>query len=109
MTFIDGNRITYTYAADGTKLRTVHGIGGAGTTTDYCTNVIYENGTAKFLLTEEGYVSLNLLVQRNMWTNTISIWTVDFFAISLHGLEDQERLMTEETSLYMVMDMRLCL
>ena len=109
VTFIDGNRITYTYAADGTKLRTVHGIGGAGTTTDYCTNVIYENGTAKFLLTEEGYVSLNLLVQRNMWTNTISIWTVDFFAISLHGLEDQERLMTEETSLYMVMDMRLCL
>ena len=56
VTFIDGNRITYTYAADGTKLRTVHGIGGAGTTTDYCTNVIYENGTAKFLLTEEGYL-----------------------------------------------------
>ena len=61
MTFIDGNQITYTYAADGTKLRTVHGIGGAGTTTDYCTNVIYENGTAKFLLTEKGYVSLNNL------------------------------------------------
>ena len=61
VTFIDGNQITYTYAADGTKLRTVHGIGGAGTTTDYCTNVIYENGTAKFLLTEEGYVSLNNL------------------------------------------------
>ena len=59
VTFIDGNRITYTYAADGTKLRTVHGIGGASTTTDYCTNVIYENGTAKFLLTEKGYVSLN--------------------------------------------------
>jgi len=61
VTFIDGNRITYTFAADGTKLRTVHGIGGASTTTDYCTNVIYENGTAKFLLTEEGYVSLNNL------------------------------------------------
>ena len=61
VTFIDGNRITYTYAADGTKLRTVHGIGGASTTTDYCTNVIYENGTAKFLLTEKGYVSLNNL------------------------------------------------
>ena len=61
VTFIDGTRITYTYAADGTKLRTVHGIGGASTTTDYCTNVIYENGTAKFLLTEEGYVSLNNL------------------------------------------------
>ena len=61
VTFIDGTRITYTYAADGTKLRTVHGIGGASTTTDYCTNVIYENGTAKFLLTEKGYVSLNNL------------------------------------------------
>ena len=61
VTFIDGSQITYTYAADGTKLRTVHGIGGAGTTTDYCTNVIYENGTAKFLLTEKGYVSLNNL------------------------------------------------
>ena len=61
VTFIDGSQITYTYAADGTKLRTVHGIGGASTTTDYCTNVIYENGTAKFLLTEKGYVSLNNL------------------------------------------------
>lgn len=50
--------ITYTYAADGTKLRTVHKIDGVTTTMDYCGNVIYENGTAKLLLTEEGYVSL---------------------------------------------------
>lgn len=27
-------------------------------TMDYCGNVIYENGTAKLLLTEEGYVYL---------------------------------------------------
>ena len=37
----------------------MHKIGGVTTTTDYCDNVIYENGTAKQLLTEEGYVSLS--------------------------------------------------
>ncbi|MEI3456521.1 MAG: RHS repeat-associated core domain-containing protein [Bacteroides cellulosilyticus] len=57
--FSDGSTITYTYGADGVKLRTVHKIGGVATTTDYCDNVIYENGTAKQLLTEEGYVSLS--------------------------------------------------
>ena len=59
ITFSDGSSITYTYAADGTKLRTVHKIGSATTTTDYCGHVIYENNTAKLLLTGEGYVSLN--------------------------------------------------
>ena len=59
ITFSDGSVITYTYGADGTKLRTVHKIGSTTTTTDYCSNVIYENNTAKLLLTEEGYVSLN--------------------------------------------------
>ena len=59
ITFSDGSVITYTYGADGTKLRTVHKIGSTITTTDYCGNVIYENNTAKLLLTEEGYVSLN--------------------------------------------------
>ena len=58
VTFSDGSTITYTYAADGTKLRTIHKIGSTTTTTDYCGNVIYENGTQKFLLTEEGYVNL---------------------------------------------------
>lgn len=57
--FSDGSTVAYTYAADGTKLRTVHTISGVTTTTDYCSNVIYENNTAKLLLTEEGYVSLN--------------------------------------------------
>ena len=58
VTFSDGSTITYTYTADGTKLRTVCMIGGVTTTTDYLGNVIYENGVAKLLLTEAGYVSL---------------------------------------------------
>ena len=56
------NAVTFsddTYGADGTKLRTVHKIGSATTTTDYCGNVIYENGVQKLLLTEEGYVTLS--------------------------------------------------
>ena len=55
VTFSDGSTITYTYGADGTKLRTVHKIGS----TDYCGNVVYENGVQKLLLTEEGYVTLS--------------------------------------------------
>lgn len=59
VTFSDGSTISYLYSADGKKLRTVHKIGSTTTTTDYCDNVVYENGVAKLLLTEEGYVSLN--------------------------------------------------
>jgi len=59
ITFGDGSTIVYLYGADGTKLCTTHTIGGTVTTTDYCDNVIYENGTATRLLTEAGYVSLN--------------------------------------------------
>ena len=59
ITFGDGSTIAYLYGADGTKLRTTHNINGTVTTTDYCDNVIYENGTATRLLTEAGYVSLN--------------------------------------------------
>mgnify|MGYP003306111131 FL=1 len=58
VTFSDGSTITYTYTHDGKKLRTVHVIGGVTTTTDYCGNVIYENGTPKRLLTDEGYVDM---------------------------------------------------
>ena len=58
VTFGDGSTVAYTYAADGTKLRTVHKIGSTTTTTDYCGDVIYENGVQKLLLTEEGYVTL---------------------------------------------------
>ena len=59
VTFSDGSTITYIYGADGTKLRTVHKIGSTTTTTDYCGNVVYENGVQKLLLTEEGYVTLS--------------------------------------------------
>ena len=59
VTFSDGSTITYTYGADGTKLRTVYKIGSTTTTTDYCGNVVYENGVQKLLLTEEGYVTLS--------------------------------------------------
>lgn len=51
VSFSDGSTITYTYGADGTKLRIVHKIGSAITTTDYLGNVVYENGVAKLLLT----------------------------------------------------------
>ena len=58
VTFSNGNTTTYLYSADGRKLRTVHVVNGTTTTTDYCGNVIYENGVQKLLLTEEGYVNL---------------------------------------------------
>ena len=57
--FKDQSTITYTYAADGTKLRVEHKIGNSTTQTTYCSNVIYEGSIAKCLLTEEGYVSLD--------------------------------------------------
>ena len=57
--FEGGNSISYVYGADGTKLRTTHIIDEVTTTTDYCGSVIYENGIAKTLLTEAGFVSLN--------------------------------------------------
>ena len=57
--FEDGSSISYLYDAAGMKLRVVHSIAGNTTTTDYCGNVIYENGTPKTLLTDAGFVSLN--------------------------------------------------
>ena len=57
--FEDGSSISCLYDAAGTKLRVVHSIAGNTTTTDYCGNVIYENGTPKTLLTDAGFVSLN--------------------------------------------------
>ena len=59
VTFQDGSTITYTYAVNGTKLRTVHTIGNTTSTTDYCGNVIYENGVQKLLLTDAGHVTLS--------------------------------------------------
>ena len=57
VTFANGNSIRYEYAADGTKLRTVHKTGATTLTTDYCGNTVYENGVLRMLLNEAGYVS----------------------------------------------------
>ena len=43
---------SYTYAADGRKLKAVIG----SKTTEYCGNVIYENGALKRILVEGGYI-----------------------------------------------------
>ena len=59
VTFADGSTVTYTYAADGTKLRTVHDINGTTTQKDYCGSAIYENGIAKLWQTEAGYISMD--------------------------------------------------
>ena len=56
--FANGNSISYLYDAAGRKLRTVHVLEGDSVTTDYCGNVVYENGVPQILLTEAGYVSL---------------------------------------------------
>ena len=56
--FGDGNSISYVYDADGTKLRITRVLGTDTATTDYCGNVIYENGVATQLLTEFGYITL---------------------------------------------------
>ena len=59
VTFKDGSTFSYIYGGNGAKLKTIHKIGGTTTTTEYCSNVIYENGTAKRLLTEVGYITLS--------------------------------------------------
>lgn len=55
--FVDGSSIEYEYAAGGRKVRTTHVIDNDTTTTVYCGNAIYENGTLKMLLNEAGYYS----------------------------------------------------
>ena len=47
---------TYVYAADGAKLKTVQQWSGGSKQTDYCGNMIYENGTLKRILTDGGYI-----------------------------------------------------
>jgi len=56
VTFSDGSTITYIYGADGTKLRTVHKIGSTTTTTDYCGNVIYDQGNNRVVISQSGTV-----------------------------------------------------
>ena len=56
--FENSDRIDHFYAAGGTKLRTTRIVAGDTAVTDYCGNVVYENGKATRLLTETGYVTL---------------------------------------------------
>ena len=55
--FADGSSIVYEYAADGSKIRTTHTINDNVTSTVYCGNAVYENGSLKILLNESGYYS----------------------------------------------------
>ncbi|WP_270703071.1 RHS repeat-associated core domain-containing protein [Bacteroides xylanisolvens] len=57
ITFADGNSIVYEYAADGSKVRTTHTINDNVTSTVYCGNAVYENGSLTMLLNESGYYS----------------------------------------------------
>ena len=57
ISFADGSRIEYEYAADGRKVRTTHTINNNVTSTVYCGNAIYENGSLTMLLNEAGYYS----------------------------------------------------
>ena len=76
--FTNGNCADYFYGADGVKRRVVHKTAIANVSvpmgqivdladnqvshtdkTDYCGNVIYENGKLSKILTEEGYVTLS--------------------------------------------------
>ena len=62
VTFSSGGFIQYGYTADGIKRRMMYKeANGSGNPvpTVYCCNVVYENGVAKLLLTEEGYVTLS--------------------------------------------------
>ena len=57
ISFADGSHIVYEYAADGRKVRTTHTINNNVTSTVYCGNAVYENGSLKMLLNESGYYS----------------------------------------------------
>ena len=54
----NGDRIDHLYAGDGTKLRTTRIVAGDTAVTDYCGNVVYENGVAVRLMTGNGYLNL---------------------------------------------------
>ena len=76
--FENGHVISYLYDADGIKLRTTHIIGSDTTVTDYCGNVIYENGIPVKLLTEAGYVTLadskyHYFVQDHLGNNRVVV------------------------------------
>ena len=57
--FANGDNVSYLYDANGKKRRTMHIIGNDTTLADYYDNLIYENGVARTLLVEGGYISLS--------------------------------------------------
>ena len=59
VTFTDGAMVSYSYAADGTKLRESRTVSGTTTTTDYTGDLVLENGTRSRLLFDGGYVSVS--------------------------------------------------
>ena len=79
MQFTNGNTTSYVYDAAGEKLSVTHQTAVAGVTipmtnvmtpltaaqifstfkTDYCGNIIYENGNVSRILTEEGYITFS--------------------------------------------------
>ena len=58
---MDGSTTLYTYDATGRKLRAEYLKAGTQETlrTDYCGNLIYEQGRPKMLLVDGGYVTFN--------------------------------------------------
>jgi len=59
--FADGNTIRYTYNADGHKLRAEYTTAMPATTKtiNYCSNLIFENGTLKQILVDGGYIMMD--------------------------------------------------
>ena len=59
--FMDGSTTRYTYDATGRKLRAEYLKAGTQDTlrTDYCGNLIYEQGRPKMLLVDGGYITFN--------------------------------------------------
>ena len=61
ITFANGGTIRYTYSAAGEKLKAEYTMTSDSIikTTDYCGNLIYEQGRPKMLLVDGGYVTFN--------------------------------------------------
>ena len=57
ITYSTGSTITYKYDAAGKKLHVAYG--SPSSTTDYCGNMIYENGALKQILIDDGYVTFS--------------------------------------------------
>lgn len=59
ITFSNGNKIVYLYAASGEKLRATYTVAGVNTTYDYCGNLVFKNNAIAQVSNEEGYATLS--------------------------------------------------